>query len=53
MKKFLLFSFLVLISCSSNNVEKKFNFTNDMTINEFKNKLQEYAKNKPYPDIKN
>ena len=53
MKKFLLLFYLILISCSSNNVEKKFNFTNDMTINEFKNKLQEYAKYKPYPNITN
>ena len=57
MKKLLIIFFLTT-SCSMNNdkLEKNFsdiNFFNDMSFEEFKNKLEEYAENSPYPNIDN
>ena len=57
MKKLLLIFFLTA-SCSMNNdkLEKNFsdiNFSDDMTFEEFQNKLEEYAENSPYPNIDN
>ena len=57
MNKYLLI-FLFLISCSSkSDVTQKnfqnFNFSNDLTFEEFKEKLDEYTKNQPYPNIDN
>jgi hypothetical protein len=55
MKKLLIIFFLTA-SCSMNNdkLEKNFsdiNFSDDMTFEEFQNKLEEYAENSPYPNI--
>ena len=55
MKKYLLI-FIVTISCTSNQNElmknySDINFKEDLTFEEFKKKLKEYAINKPYPDI--
>ena len=57
MKKLLIIFFLTA-SCSMNNdkLEKNFsdiNFSDDMTFEEFQNKLEEYAENSPYPNIAN
>ena len=57
MKKLLIIFFLTA-SCSINNdkLEKNFsdiNFSDDMTFEEFQNKLEEYAENSPYPNIDN
>ena len=57
MKKLLIIFFLTA-SCSMNNdkLEKNFsdiNFSDDMTFEEFQNKLEEYAENSPYPNINN
>ena len=57
MKK-LLIIFFFTASCSMNNdkLEKNFsdiNFSDDMTFEEFQNKLEEYAENSPYPNIDN
>ena len=57
MKKLLTIFFLT-VSCSMNNdkLENNFsdiNFSDDMTFEEFKNKLEEYAENSPYPNIDN
>ena len=57
MKKLLIIFFLT-VSCSMNNdkLENNFsdiNFFDDMTFEEFKNKLEEYAENSPYPNIDN
>ena len=57
MKKLLIIFFLTA-SCSMNNdkLENNFsdiNFFDDMTFEEFKNKLEEYAENSPYPNIDN
>ena len=57
MKKLLIIFFLTA-SCSMNNdkLENNFsdiNFSDDMTFEEFQNKLEEYAENSPYPNINN
>ena len=57
MKKLLIIFFLTS-SCSMNNdkLENNFsdiNFSDDMTFEEFQNKLEEYAENSPYPNIDN
>ena len=51
MKKILLLTAIFLSSCSSNTVKNDFNFSNEMSFEEFKTKLEEYAKNSPYPRI--
>ena len=60
MKKIILIIFL-LSACSYNNDEKVnnisnnnlpfINFSNDLSFEEFKIKLEEYANNSPYPNI--
>ena len=57
MNRYLLI-FLFLISCSSNSDitqknSQELNFSNELTFGEFKEKLEEYAKNQPYPNIDN
>jgi len=57
MKKFLIIFFLTA-SCSMNNDKLEnnisdINFSDDMSFEEFKNKLEEYADNSPYPNIDN
>ena len=57
MKKLLIIFFLTT-SCSMNNdkLENNFsdiNFSDDMTFEEFQNKLEVYAENSPYPNIDN
>ncbi len=57
MNKYLLI-FLFLTSCSSNidTTQKNFqnlDFSNDLTFEVFKEKLEEYAKSQPYPNIDN
>jgi len=51
MKKFLLIISFFLVSCTSNSVKKEFNFTDEMSFNQFKLMLNEYAINNPYPEI--
>ena len=55
MKKILLISLIYLNSCSSNIISHKDDiiFTEDLTFDEFKNKLYEYAKINTYPNIDN
>ena len=55
MKKFL-FIFLFLLSCSSSQNEissnnLNINFSEDLTLEQFKIKLEEYANNSPFPNI--
>ena len=57
MNRYLLI-FLFLISCSSNSDitqknSEEFDFSNNLTFEEFKEKLEEYAENQPYPNIDN
>jgi len=55
MKKFVLIFFL-FSGCVYNqnaniNAVSDINFSNDLTLEEFKLKLEEYANNSPYPNI--
>ena len=55
MKRFILI-FLLLSGCINNqnaniNVVSDLNFSDDLTLEEFKLKLEEYANNSPYPNI--
>ncbi len=54
MKKFFLIFFFLLMSCGknfeNNNSKKSYNFSDEMTFDEFRLKLEEYAKNSPYPN---
>ena len=57
MKKYF-FIFLLLVNCTSNQYKNakdfsKITFSKDLSFNEFKNRLEEYANNSPYPDINN
>lgn len=57
MKKILIIFFL-LVNCSNNQNQNKTNISNitfseDMSFEQFKIKLEEYAKNNPYPNINN
>ena len=54
MKKFLLLFFLLLMSCGksldNNNLKDSYNFSDEMTFDEFKLRLEEYTNNSPYPN---
>ena len=52
MKKFLII-FLFLTSCSVNQIQgnQKILFNDQMTLDEFKLKLDEYVKNSKFPNI--
>jgi hypothetical protein len=57
MNKYLLIFFFV-IGCSVNQIEMKnnlsnINFSTDLSFEEFKIKLKEFANNSPYPNINN
>tara|TARA_B100000029_G_C17452619_1_gene915524 strand:- start:841 stop:1014 length:174 start_codon:yes stop_codon:yes gene_type:complete len=57
MKK-ILFIFFLLVSCSMNKQSKEtnlinINFSENLTIEEFKIKLEQYANNSQYPNIDN
>ena len=57
MKKLLIIFFLTA-SCSMNNDKLEnnisdINFSDEMTFEEFQNKLEEYSENSPYPNIDN
>ena len=57
MKKLIFFILFLLSSCSSIDQKESFDaksfFSNDMSFEEFKNKLDEYAKNSHYPNLNN
>ena len=40
-----------LTSCSTNSNMSNFNLNDEMTFDEFKIKLENYAENNPYPKI--
>lgn len=54
--KIIFFTAIILLSaCSSISVKedlkKQINFDNNMSFNEFRQKLEDYAKNSDYPNI--
>ena len=55
MKMFIFFVIILLSSCKSNtshnNSIDNLIFSKDMTLDEFRINLKNYAKNKPYPNI--
>jgi len=55
MNKSLILFFILMLSCTSNNDKdisiKSFKSLDEMTFNEFKLKLDEYADNSTYPNI--
>ena len=51
MNKFLLITIFLLASCSSYSVKNDINFSDEMSFDEFRIQLEEYAKNNPYPKI--
>ena len=51
MNKFLLIVIFLLFSCTPNIPKNDFVFSDQMSFDEFKSKLENYAKNKPYPNI--
>ena len=51
MNKLLIITIFFLTSCSSNMSKKDFNFSNEMSFDEFKNMLLEYSETNPYPNI--
>ena len=53
MIKIILISLVLLSSCSSSIKKSNVNFSNDMDFEEFKAKLDEYAKKNSYPSINN
>jgi hypothetical protein len=51
MNRSLLIIIFFLTSCNSKPIMDDFNFTNRMSYDEFKIKLEEYAKNSTFPNI--
>ena len=51
MKSFIILILFFLTSCSSDISRNNFNITDEMSFQEFKIKLNEYAVNNPYPNI--
>jgi hypothetical protein len=55
MKKFLFLIIIITTSCVPNSIDNNFskdsNFNDQMTFDEFKLELDEYAVNKPFPNI--
>ena len=56
MRNFSMIIILILSSCtvkSENFVKKDFDFSKEVNFDKFRIKLQEYARNNPYPNINN
>ena len=53
MRRFLIIIVIFLTSCSSEITRTNFDFSEDMSLNEFKKKLEQYATENPFPNIDN
>ena len=53
MKILILLILFILTSCSSNIKRNDYNVSDELSFQEFKIKLEEYAINNPYPNIDN
>ena len=51
MKKLPLFILFLVISCAPSKIDKKINFSKDLTFEEFKSNLKVYVDNSDYPNI--
>ena len=51
MNKYILLILIFLASCSSNTARNDFDVSDEMSFEEFRIKLEEYALNNPYPKI--
>ena len=57
MKKYIFVLMIFLMSCSNKNIatnnknQKKINFSQNISLNQFLIKLNNYANNNPYPKI--
>ena len=55
MKKYFFLISFILISCTSNQTKEQssvnLDFSNSMSISEFKNKLEKYAEESSYPNF--
>tara|TARA_Y100001970_G_C13500366_1_gene493330 strand:+ start:199 stop:372 length:174 start_codon:yes stop_codon:yes gene_type:complete len=57
MKKYLVILIFFLTACSKNtnhiNLDSKFDFSKDLTMNQFIKKLEIYSKESSYPSLEN
>ncbi len=51
MNKILVLIFFFMFSCTSNKEVKNSNFSDEMNFDQFKLELDEYVKNKPFPNM--
>ena len=51
MKNFYFIVLIFLTSCSTTMIKNDINFSENLTFEEFKIKLDEYSKNNDYPNI--
>ena len=51
MKKILVIILFFFVSCTSSPQKSELTFSDEMTFEQFKLKLNEYVKNNPYPDV--
>jgi len=51
MNKILILIFFFITSCTSNKQIKNSNFSDEMNFDQFKLELDEYVKNKSFPNI--
>ena len=51
MKKLLILIMILSYSCSSPVTKNDIKFSDDITFEEFKVKLEEYSRSNPYPNI--
>ena len=51
MRKILVIILFFFVSCTSSPSKNELIFSNEMTFEQFKLKLNEYVKNNPYPDV--
>ena len=53
MNKLLSLLMILLFSCSTSDSRNDFEFSDNMSFEDFKLKLEEYSRDNPYPNIDN
>ncbi len=51
MKKILVIIIFFLVSCTTSSTKNELTFSDEMTFEQFKLKLNEYVRDNPYPDV--